>query len=318
MPTTDLASMPQVVDEAKEAQIKGKRRERADEVLSTERTYVKQLTAVYELFLEPLKRREKEKNPIINSTDIYDIFSNIEVIWSCHKKLLEALEQRMQSWDSKPELGDIFLENTAFIKLYKYYVNNFDKSIITLKACKEKSPEFKKFLSELDYSEKLSGLNLEAFVILPVQRIPRYVLLLTDLLKYTQPTHMDFNNLSNALAFIKELADYINTNKSDADNINKILTVAEGILDIPADQPLVVPRRKFITDCPFVMNKKKVHLFLFSDALLITKPEKKGKRYKTLVNLQTASLNTTDEPNVLKMISTEGTFKFTTGLHLFA
>lgn len=49
---------------------------------------------------------------------------------------------------------------------------------------------------ELDYTEKLSGLSVESFLILPVQRIPRYVLLLQDLLKYTNATHQDFNNLS--------------------------------------------------------------------------------------------------------------------------
>lgn len=51
-------------------------------------------------------------------------------------------------------------------------------------------------------------------------------------------------------------------------------------------------------------------MYLFSDALLFTKVEKKGKRYKAIINLPTASLNTTDEPGVIKIISTEGTFKF--------
>jgi hypothetical protein len=54
-------------------------------------------------------------------------------------------EKRIVNWDSTPELGDIFLENTAFIKLYKYYVNNFDKSIITLKTVREKNPTFQQF-----------------------------------------------------------------------------------------------------------------------------------------------------------------------------
>lgn len=76
---------------------------------------------------------------------IFAIFSNIEVILNCHKKLLDMFEKRLVVWDSSPELGDIFLENTAFIKLYKYYVNNFDKSIITLKTVREKNPEFQKF-----------------------------------------------------------------------------------------------------------------------------------------------------------------------------
>jgi len=53
-------------------------------------------------------------------------------------------------------------------------------------------------------------------------------------------------------------------------------------------------------------------MYLFSDALLFTKVEKKGKRFKALINLATASLNLTDEPGIMKIISTEGTFKFGT------
>eukprot|EP00026_Physarum_polycephalum_P001095 Phypoly_transcript_01096.p1 GENE.Phypoly_transcript_01096~~Phypoly_transcript_01096.p1 ORF type:complete len:1113 (-),score=285.59 Phypoly_transcript_01096:143-3481(-) len=287
-----------------------KRKERAEETLFTERTYVKQLTIVVECFVEPLKKKEREKTPILNGTDIFAIFSNIEVILNCHKKLLDMFEKRLVVWDSIPELGDIFLENTAFIKLYKYYVNNFDKSIITLKTVREKNPTFQQFAQEFDYSEKLSGLSIESFLILPVQRIPRYVLLLQDLLKYTNPTHQDFNNLSNALSFIKDLADFINSNKSDADNINKILGIQEHLTNTPDEFTLVVPRRKYIDEGTLLYKKQKAHIFLFSDALLFTKTEKKGNRFKALINLPTASLNITDEPGILKIISTEGTFKF--------
>jgi type II secretory pathway component PulM len=287
-----------------------KRKERAEETLYTERTYVKQLTIVYECFVEPLKRKVREKHAVLSDTELFAIFSNIEVILNCHKKLLETFEKRMLVWDSTPELGDIFLENTAFIKLYKYYVNNFDKSIITLKSCREKNSEFQKFAQELDYTERLSGLSIESFLILPVQRIPRYVLLLQDLLKYTSPSHVDFNNLSNALAFIKDLADFINSNKSDADNINKILSIQEALLDLPDDFSLVVPRRRYIDEGGLLYKKQKAYVYLFSDALVFTKIEKKGRRFKALIHLPTASLNVHEEPGILRIISTEGTFRF--------
>ncbi len=76
---------------------------------------------------------------------IYDIFANVEVILSCHKKLLTYFEERLQEWDSKPELGDIFLGYTGFIKLYKHYVNNYDKSVKTLRSCCDKNTQFQTF-----------------------------------------------------------------------------------------------------------------------------------------------------------------------------
>lgn len=47
------------------------------------------------------------------------------------------------------------------------------------------------------------------FLILPVQRLPRYVLLLRDLLKFTPEEHTDFENLSKAVDKMSSVADYV-------------------------------------------------------------------------------------------------------------
>jgi hypothetical protein len=41
---------------------------------------------------------------------------------------------------------------------------------------------------------------LESYLILPVQRIPRYQMLLSDLVKHTSPEHPDYHNLLTAQA----------------------------------------------------------------------------------------------------------------------
>lgn len=89
-------------------------------------------------------------------------------------------------------------------------------------------------LQKLEYSEKLNKLGLLSFLILPVQRIPRYVLLLSDLLKNTVPQHPDYENIKAALQQIKELADYINIRKQDSEEINKILAIQQKIIGWPA------------------------------------------------------------------------------------
>ncbi|EGG14725.1 pleckstrin domain-containing protein [Cavenderia fasciculata] len=214
-----------MADEAK------KRKERAEEMLSTERTYVKQLTCILELFIEPVKKNHKFALP----EELLNTFSCLEVILNAHRaNILKALEERMTCWDAKPLMGDIFCNNTSFIKLYKHYVNNYDRSITSLKQCKEKTPEFKAFVATLDYTEKFSGLNVESFLILPVQRIPRYVLLLQDLLKYTSNDHPDFDQLCEALGTIKDFAETINYKKSEEDNNSRIQQVQDSIKNLPA------------------------------------------------------------------------------------
>ncbi|KAN0016038.1 hypothetical protein ACTFIU_005990 [Dictyostelium citrinum] len=293
----------------KENEIKKKRRERAEETLTTEQTYVKQLTVVYDNFIEPYKKTQKCHG--LTGEEFMDIFNCLEVILSSHKtNLLKPIEDRMLVWDSKPQMGDIFLNNTSFIKLYKHYVNNYDKSIRTLKQCKEKYEGFKSYMASLDYSEKLSNLSLESFLILPIQRLPRYVMLLQDLLKYTANDHEDFNQLCEALSTIKDLTESINTKKSEEDNNTKILQVQEQIKDMPPNTMTL--RKRFVTEGFLTLKKDKYYVFLFTDAMILTKPGKEKKKFKNIINLSTASLNTTDEQNVLKVISQEGTFKFST------
>lgn len=55
-----------------------------------------------------------------------------------------------------------------------------------------------------------------------VQRIPRYNLLLADLVKHTWPDHKDYATLKQALGSMEEVANYINERKREAENLDKI------------------------------------------------------------------------------------------------
>lgn len=64
----------------------------------------------------------------------------------------------------------------------------------------------------------LKRLDITSFLILPIQRIPRYELLLRDLIKYTWPAHPDHDGLDLALKSIHEQAKNLNRAKSFSDN----------------------------------------------------------------------------------------------------
>lgn len=58
---------------------------------------------------------------------------------------------------------------------------------------------------------------------MPVQRIPRHILLLTDLAKHTPPDHPDYAALSKAVERAKEVADVINDAKGRAESNTKVI-----------------------------------------------------------------------------------------------
>ena len=46
-------------------------------------------------------------------------------------------------------------------------------------------------------------LGIRDFLIMPVQRVPRYILLLKDILKHTETTHRDYQDLKDAMAMLQ-------------------------------------------------------------------------------------------------------------------
>ena len=63
---------------------------------------------------------------------------------------------------------------------------------------------------------------LETYLIMPVQRIPRYSLLLEDFLLHTWDSHVDYDSLCRALQMIKKIADYVNDSMHLSEKVNRV------------------------------------------------------------------------------------------------
>lgn len=118
--------------------------------------------------------------------------------------------------------------------------------------------------------------HLESLLIQPIQRVPRYVLLLAELVKNTWEFHPDYSTLTEVLGKIKEKADQINEKKRNAENIQIVYQIGESLLG--KHLPIVDPQRRFILESDAIIlqpSKKKLerHLFLFNDIILVTKRE---------------------------------------------
>merc|ERR1712154_53992 len=114
-----------------------------------------------------------ETNPIISDQQRHTIFSNCETIARLNKKFLIDIENRLREWDSNDCLGDIFKEITPFFKMYTTYINNHEAATQELESLKKDS-KWMNFLSEAMKKAPV----LENLLITPIQRIPRYKLLI--------------------------------------------------------------------------------------------------------------------------------------------
>ena len=266
-------------EESKESQIKKEEeslRQRAiiaNEILQTERSYVAGLTILISSYLLPIRQ-----NSLVPPASIRRIFLDIEVLVKFNDQFLTSLEDRMKDWDAKTgELGDIFLHEVEYLKMYTMYVNNYNESVKEVTSSRKKFPKFAELLDTTRYSKECNGLDITSYLIMPIQRIPRYVMLLNDLLKRTPPTHRDYENLKAAFEKTCEVADYVNKKKREAENLNRVVGVQEilsGKIELLEDAS-----RRFVRDGPLIdfsgSEKKSRYYFLFNDIMVVaTQPTK--------------------------------------------
>ena len=64
---------------------------------------------------------------------------------------------------------------------------------------------FKNFIHDTFKDPKFKKLELPSYLIKPIQRLPKYVLLLKDLLKNTDCEHVDYENIKFALLKFEEV-----------------------------------------------------------------------------------------------------------------
>jgi len=246
---------------------------------------------------------DKQEACGLTPDQILQIFANVKVIANCHEKFVEPLEQRVRTWTESSIVSDLFLE-ARWIKLYKHYINQYDAAAKRVREWRETIKPFKKYLKEVEWTPALQCTNLESLLVTPIQRLPRYVLLLEEMAKVTPENHPDHDKMSEAIAVIRELTDYVNKCKKESNNSDELRGIEEKIVGLPFE--LVQTHREFVKDGPMKIDKEAAHMWLFSDIAFVTKPASRGKfKYRATINLNTTKL-TQMEGTAFRIISMDG------------
>eukprot|EP01087_Luapelamoeba_hula_P024917 TRINITY_DN9653_c0_g2_i2.p1 TRINITY_DN9653_c0_g2~~TRINITY_DN9653_c0_g2_i2.p1 ORF type:complete len:549 (+),score=102.94 TRINITY_DN9653_c0_g2_i2:51-1697(+) len=244
----------------------------AREILSTEKFYVESLKQLITVWLAPLNTASK---PALKADEVMKIFSNIEIIYQLQTQLYESIQMIVKDWHTFACMGSIFLQIMDFLKVYAVFVQNFTQSLAVLERV-QKRKEVANYFEECKRHPGGGSLDLPSFLIMPVQRIPRYNLLLTDMVKHTWPGHPDYENLRSATERISEIAGHINERKREGEKMQKLLFIANH-LGGKHRLELVAPGRTFVLEGLFNEgSKEEVIGFLFNDLLVLAKPERKG------------------------------------------
>ncbi|RDX55929.1 hypothetical protein OH76DRAFT_1337621 [Lentinus brumalis] len=313
-------------EERKHKDDKAKRARVIREIVETERTYVKGLQELVDIYIRPASAATngiggvgQGKDTVVPAHERKIVFGGIEALWVFHQQsFLPALERASApilgksqgevdaqlSLDVARDVANTFVSHAAFMKMYSTYINNFDNSVQRIKTwisdrpttpspgqalspsssstqlaglgiamtANSPSPDggssanavvltssqrkrIKAYLKRCRMNPRHSQLNLEGYLLLPVQRIPRYRLLLEELVRSSPPMYEYMDDpIDRALTEIASLATNMNEGKRDAESRRRLVQWQSRIRG-KFPSPLVQPHRRLIMDGPLQLTR---------------------------------------------------------------
>ncbi|KAL9658096.1 hypothetical protein ABK040_013009 [Willaertia magna] len=258
-----------------------KRNELIREFVQTEESYVGSLRLFVNTFAKPVKQNTN----LLSEKKAKIIFSNIEQILGINEMLYASITAAMLKWPNKNEFGETINKMMPFFKSYVSFINNYDNAFDMLEHTEKKKGKFYNFLQEEYAKLPPNSHKLNSLLIMPVQRIPRYKMLIESILQNTPQDHVEYKHFESALQNISDIAKFVNERKRQEDDNNVIYTELKKSLK-NTYKSLVKPTRRFIKEYSFKLkikdskDKDDFRGFIFSDVLILCQEQNKSSLFK--------------------------------------
>nr|XP_046155916.1 FERM, ARHGEF and pleckstrin domain-containing protein 2 isoform X3 [Oncorhynchus gorbuscha] len=246
----------------------------AKEILTTERTYLKDLEVITVWFRSAVIKEDAMPEGLMTL-----LFSNIDPIYEFHRGFLKEIDQRLALWEGRSNahvkgdyqrIGDVMLRNMCALKEFTNYLQKHDEVLTELEKATKRLKKLETVYKEFEL-QKVCYLPLNTFLLKPIQRLMHYKLILERLCKHYSPDHHDHNNCREALKEVAEMTNQLQSSLIRLENFQKLSELQRDLIGI---ENLTAPGREFIREgCLYKLTKKGLQqrmFFLFSDQLLYT------------------------------------------------
>uniref|UniRef100_A0AAQ4RSS0 Uncharacterized protein n=1 Tax=Gasterosteus aculeatus aculeatus TaxID=481459 RepID=A0AAQ4RSS0_GASAC len=229
-----------------------------NELIQTEKDYVKDLGIVVECFMKKIEEKGvpddmKGKDKIV--------FGNIHQIYDWHRDFFVGeLEKCLEDHEHLPEL---FIKHERRLHMYVIYCQNKPKSEFIV-------AEYDTFFDAIQ-QESQSRFTISDFLIKPIQRITKYQLLLKDFLKYSSKAGIDCEQIEKAVDLMSQVPKLCN----DMMNLGR-LQGYEGKLMC---QGKLLQQETFFVieqDTGVLSRSKERRVFLFEQIVIFSELLRKG------------------------------------------
>ncbi|KAK4689351.1 RHO1 GDP-GTP exchange protein 1/2, partial [Tremellales sp. Uapishka_1] len=267
-----------------------RRQEAINEVMYTERDFVRDLEYLRDSWAKPLRTQEIVA---ANRRDdfVRQVFWNVHEILAVNHVLGEKLTKRQKQQPVVSAVGDLFLERVPLFEPFVTYGAHQLFGKYEFEKEKAANPAFQKFVDETERKPESRKLELNGYLTKPTTRLGRYPLLLDAVLKYTPDGHPDKKDLPEAIKMIKALLTRVNIETGKSENIFELAQLEQQLVFRPnesIDLRLRDKNRELVYKGPLKRRggnqgeNADLMAFLFDHAFLLVKPKwiNKAEQYK--------------------------------------
>ncbi|XP_055985420.1 FYVE, RhoGEF and PH domain-containing protein 5 [Sorex fumeus] len=267
----------------------------AQELLASERAYVDTLQRLdldfHGAVLRALDEMDQEGKDSPGREELRRGLAELPALHRLHRGILQGLEARLLHWDSQQKVADIFLARAEAFGHHTAHILQFDRYLGLLGETCLHSPRLAAAVREFEQQGLPGGGSaMKHRLLRVVQRLFQYQVLLTDYLNNLCPDSAEYEDTQGALTLISSITDRANDSMEQGENLQKLVHIEHSVR---GQGDLVQPGREFLKEGTLMKvagrTRRPRHLFLMSDVLLYTYPQKDGK-YRLKNTLKVAGM----------------------------
>uniref|UniRef100_A0A672JHF7 FERM, ARHGEF and pleckstrin domain-containing protein 2 n=1 Tax=Salarias fasciatus TaxID=181472 RepID=A0A672JHF7_SALFA len=202
----------------------------AKEILTTERTYLKDLEVITVWFRSAVIKENAMPEGLMTL-----LFSNIDPIYEFHRGFLKELDQRLALWWGRSNahvkgdyqrIGDVMLKNMCALKEFTSYLQKHDEVLTELEKASKRLKKLETVYKEFEL-QKVCYLPLNTFLLKPIQRLMHYKLILERLCKHYSPSHRDHDDCK-----VADIAAQLQSSLIRLENFQKLTELQRDLIGI--------------------------------------------------------------------------------------
>ncbi|XP_058799501.1 rho guanine nucleotide exchange factor 12 isoform X2 [Phymastichus coffea] len=271
---------------ARLSNVEKKRQEVINELFHTERSHVRALKVLSQVFHKPLMDSQ-----VLPPDQIQLLFSNLDEMVILHSQFNQAMKRKRKENPCVADVGDLLLEmfdgeaGEVFERAASKYCAKQQVALRALRDQRRKDPKLNAFLNEVEANPLCRRLQLKDHILTGMLRLTKYPLLFDNLAKYTsEQNERERAAVIRSLERSREILSRVNQAVREAEDYHRLAEI-QRLIDRSAfdkfEHPCVqefknldITKRRLIYDGPLqwrVVKAKPVdlHVVLLDDLILL-------------------------------------------------